>query len=192
MTDTVIQEVRDVLEHADQYKWSIQGLGMMRTTLDDGRRVQVWDMAYALDDSNIHDHPWGFESQIIVGELTNRIYEEDRNSQYSGSFPMNAVELITGDGTFVSEPRRTELRLLETNTYGPGTQYTMEADQIHTTSAITGTVTIIKKIPLPEPKTTATVFWRRDAEWQTAKPRPATKAERDAFIESALSLFPKG
>ncbi len=71
--------VRTILEHAADYPWRLQGVGLLALRLDDRRehRLHVWDPEGCDGDPPIHDHPYDFSSTVIVGELTNIRYVED-------------------------------------------------------------------------------------------------------------------
>ena len=71
--------VRTILEHAADYPWRMQGVGLLALRLDDRRehRLHVWDPDGCVGDPPIHDHPYDFTSTVIVGELTNTRYVED-------------------------------------------------------------------------------------------------------------------
>src|SRR5664279_5364889 len=71
--------VRNILEHAADYPWRIQSIGVLAVWLDDQRsyRLNVWDPEGAIGDPPVHDHPFDFTSTVIVGELVNTRYVED-------------------------------------------------------------------------------------------------------------------
>src|ERR1700722_1203939 len=71
--------VRNILEHATDYKWSMQDIGLLGLRLDEQReyRLHVWSPDRAIGPPVIHDHPYDFVSRIIVGELTNIRFVED-------------------------------------------------------------------------------------------------------------------
>jgi hypothetical protein len=71
--------VRNILEHAADYPWRVQNIGVLGLWLDDRReyRLNVWNPDGALDDPPVHDHPFDFTSTVIVGELVNTRYVED-------------------------------------------------------------------------------------------------------------------
>lgn len=66
-----------ILENADKFEWSVQGLGMFRLYLDETTRLHIWSKDFkVLDVSEIHNHPWDFTSDILLGQVSNTIYEE--------------------------------------------------------------------------------------------------------------------
>jgi hypothetical protein len=71
--------VRTILEHAEDYPWAMQEIGLLGLRLDDRReyRLHVWDPSSSVGEPPIHDHPYDFTSTVIAGEMTNTRYEED-------------------------------------------------------------------------------------------------------------------
>ena len=71
--------VRNILEHAVQYTWKIQQIGLLMLRLDEQREfaLHVWAPERCTGVPPIHDHPYDFVSRIIAGELTNARYVED-------------------------------------------------------------------------------------------------------------------
>ncbi len=68
-----------ILQHAEDFPWRMQDIGLMALRLDDRReyRLHVWDPSDSVGDPPIHDHPYDFTSKIIAGELTNIRHEEN-------------------------------------------------------------------------------------------------------------------
>ena len=71
--------VLTILQHAEDFPWRVQDIGLMSLRLDDRReyRLHVWDPSNCVEEPPIHDHPYDFTSTIIAGEMTNTRYEED-------------------------------------------------------------------------------------------------------------------
>ena len=71
--------VLTMLQHAEDFPWRMQEIGLMGLRLDDRRehRLHIWDPTYCVGEPPIHDHPYDFTSTIIAGELTNIRFEED-------------------------------------------------------------------------------------------------------------------
>jgi hypothetical protein len=71
--------VLTMLQHAEDFPWRMQDIGLMSLRLDDRReyRLHVWDPSSWDGEPPVHDHPYDFTSTIIVGEMTNTRYEED-------------------------------------------------------------------------------------------------------------------
>ena len=68
--------VRNILEHALEYPWRYQDIGLLALRLDEHREyaLHVWAPDRCLGTPPIHDHPFDFVSRIIVGELKNARY----------------------------------------------------------------------------------------------------------------------
>ena len=71
--------VLTILQHAEDFPWRVQDIGLMSLRLDDRReyRLHIWDPSDYVEEPPIHDHPYDFTSTIIAGEMTNTRYEED-------------------------------------------------------------------------------------------------------------------
>ena len=65
--------VLTMLQHAEDFPWRMQDIGLMGLRLDDRReyRLHVWDPSYCVGEPPVHDHPYDFTSTVIAGELTN-------------------------------------------------------------------------------------------------------------------------
>ena len=65
--------VRTILEHAADYPWRLQGIGLLALRLDGCRefRLHVWDPEACVGDPPVHDHPYDFTSTIVVGDMIN-------------------------------------------------------------------------------------------------------------------------
>ena len=61
--------VRTILEHAEDYPWVMQEIGLLGLRLDDTReyRLHVWDPSSSAGEPPIHDHPFDFTSTVIAG-----------------------------------------------------------------------------------------------------------------------------
>jgi hypothetical protein len=68
---------RAILEHAQDFTWTVQGMGFMRLHLAGHCWLHVWDSRLRVPGvSMIHDHlQWGLESTILSGSLVNRRYQ---------------------------------------------------------------------------------------------------------------------
>lgn len=182
-----------ILTHADCYKWSLQGFGMLRLHLDDDVRLHIWDDRYRVRDvSVIHDHAqWGLKSTIISGAMRNtRFAFSDRVAPSSvnltaphGLYRYATIKAGVGGG-IVSESKFCILTAGKTEKYKTGDSYSQEADEIHLSMPQSGTVTIMTKTP--NDTDTARVFWPHDMQWVSAEPRAATRDEVDAIVAGAL------
>ena len=174
--------VRTILEHAADYPWRLQGIGLLALRLDDRRvhRLHVWDPDACDGDPPIHDHPYDFTSTVIVGELTNTRYVEDpTGDEY-------CRERYTPDD---EHDRRTDtVHLVGTSiTLGAGDRYHQVASELHDSHQTPGTVTIIRCAWRERPE--LTVCLRPDAPWVSGVARPATPDETKRITAAALDLF---
>lgn len=70
--------VKTILTQATSYPWSIQGLGMLRLYLAKDLRLHVWtDQGRVENVSDMHTHPWHFDSEIVAGVMRNQRFVED-------------------------------------------------------------------------------------------------------------------
>ena len=176
--------VRMILEHAQDYAWRIQAIGLLGLRLDDHReyRLHVWDPSYSLEDPPVHDHPFDFTSRIIAGEMTNTRYTEDPSGiEYS------RVRYSTAD----EDARRTDtVRLSGTaTTFTEGGRYVQLAHELHGSWQLPGTVTIIRQTPRDVPVPELTVCHLHEARWVSGEARPATPEEVKIFTAKALEWF---
>lgn len=175
-----------ILQNANKFEWSLQGLGMLRLHMPDNFRLHIWDHSFAYPGASpIHDHlQWALKSTILSGRIINTRYAEcegEPNYQYA--------TIKAGYGCyFQTEPK--SIRLIEDmiEHLKPGEEYSQRPNEIHWTKAMPGTVTIMQKYPSKELES-ARVFWRIDEQWGSAEPRPALPEERDAMVASALKLW---
>lgn len=204
MTNTQLL-VRHLLHEFDRHQWSIQGFGMLRLYLSKEVRLHIWHSAFKVPNvSEIHDHPWDFESEVVCGELTNQLYvvlkdgpgnlmvEEDRTT--IGGYERNpcthhVTKIRCGPGGGVCESEGPpEPRLLLgycPHTYLAGESYAERAVQVHETKAVDGTVTIVRRTFKADTEH-ARVFFPLGTEWVSAEPRPALPGEVAEFAMAAL------
>jgi hypothetical protein len=171
--------VRTILEHAEDYPWVIQDIGLLGLRLDDRReyRLHVWGPSYRVGEPPVHDHPFDFTSTIIAGEMTNTRYDEHpsgaeyRRVRYS---PPN------------EDDRRTDtVRLVGTSTtLEAGGQYSQLAHELHDSRQLPGTVTIIRRAFNDVPE--LTVCSRNDGTWVSGRSRPAAPDEVKRITATAL------
>ena len=175
--------VRTILEHAEDYAFTMQDIGLLGLRLDDTReyRLHVWDASDGVGDPVIHDHPFDFTSTVIAGEMTNTRYEEDpagveyRRERY---VPPN------------EDARRADtVRLSGTaTTHTAGSSYLQLAHELHDSRQLPGTVTIIRRT-FEKDARELTVCGRGEAAWVSGESRRATPDEVKRITASALELF---
>jgi hypothetical protein len=177
---------RGILQRAESFDWTLQGLGMLRTYLSKEVRLHVWDDRYAVRGvSTMHTHPWDFESLVVAGVLINKRYRVGDHG-----LPYNAQELRCGPGGCLkSSPYLVYLNQAPgVEAYTDGELYTQRADEIHVTKPQRGTVTLIHR-RFHEDEDTARVYWPRGSRWVSAEPRPATPEEIQEITSHALSTW---
>lgn len=163
-----------ILEHCEDYEWSLQGLGMLRLYLAPEVRLHVWDSRYVVSGvSQMHTHPWHFHSTVLAGSVTNHRYEE---TGFAGSRVCRQRIRCGEGGGLVGEPEIIELTRVSEEHYKPGDCYHQLASEIHVSEPESGTVTIIRR-DFQDDSDHAHVFWPEGAEWVSAEPRRAAEEE---------------
>jgi hypothetical protein len=175
--------VRTILEHAEDYPWVMQEIGLLGLRLDDKReyRLHVWDPSSSVGEPPIHDHPFDFTSTVIAGEMTNTRYKEDplgveyRRVRYT---PPN------------EDDRRSDTVRLSgmATTLTAGGQYHQLAHELHDSRQLPGTVTIIRRT-FTRDVSELTVCNREEAGWISGQSRPAALADVKRITATALELF---
>ncbi len=189
---------KEILRHANAFKWTLQGMGFIRLHLAGECRLHVWDKRFRTPGvSMIHDHlQWALNSTVLSGELVNRKYQikPRRIKVWEGGpeqegAPYMMVTIKPGAGChFKTDPEEVFLApQLFPKRVTRGQAYYQKPDEIHETDAQDGTVTIIRKEPTPDDS--ARVFWPAGTEWGSAEPRRATADEVTAIVSHALSVW---
>lgn len=178
------QLVRAILQSPFDLKWSVQGLGLLRTYLSPEVRLHIWDSSLRVDNvSPLHTHPWHLASEIIAGKLKQHRYIENSSGESYSSATIkcgeNACTLSPTIKVGLEQP-------LET--YYPGEKYSQFKDEIHNSLAEDGTVTIVERTFF-EDRDTARVFWKGDGPFVSAEPRAATREEIERVTQKALKGF---
>jgi hypothetical protein len=174
--------VYQILAHAEAYPWVIQDIGLLGLRLDDRRehRLHLWDPSRSVGEPPVHDHPFDFVSEVIVGEMTNTRYVEDpAGTEYS------RVRYTPPD----EDRRRADtVRLSGTaTTYAAGEQYAQQAHELHDSRQLPGTVTVIRRTYTDASE--LTVCQRGDAGWVSGRSRPASAEEIKRIAAKALAWF---
>lgn len=184
LMDSRVAFVKFVLENADAFGWSLQGLGMLRLYITKEIRLHIWDSRYAVKDADrIHDHPWSFVSEIISGSLTNLIFTKTKDAAVTH----HEQQIRCGPGgCAVGATKDVALSLVSSERYVGGDSYYQSHDQIHDTEAWDGTVTLVKRTFDREDTEHALVYVPFGKQWGSAEPRPATSKEVSAIVGKAL------
>lgn len=185
VTKTLVQQI---LEEPMEHDWTIQGLGMLRMYLDEGRtlRLHVWSDAARYENvSELHTHPWDMLSQIVVGELRQHRFVPSLDDEVTHM----CQKILCGEGGGLCDaPRPVGLRAMLPEEYVSGDTYRQLWWEIHRSEPMDGTVTCVKREFTSDPDH-AYVFWPAGEEWVTAEPRPATEEEVLALTENALEKW---
>ncbi len=176
--------VRNLLEHAADYPWRIQDIGVLGLWLDETRsyRLHVWNPDGAVGEPPIHDHPFDFTSTVVVGELVNTRYVEDSNgAEYVRERYVPGRE----------DDRRVDtVRLLGTSeTLRAGTRYRQLAHELHDSRQIPGTVTVLQFEHVSDDLPEVSACRRPGTPWVTGQARTPTPDEVKRITATALALF---
>lgn len=172
--------VKNILEKATSYKWSLQGFGMLRLYLSKDVRMHVWHPDFAVKDvSTIHTHPWDFTSHIIAGSIKNVLYAEQPVGE---KFYRQTIRCGEGGCAL---PGAAEVLLHEraVEVLNAGQSYDENAEEIHESFPAPGTVTIIERRFKED---TEHAFVYHTGTWVSAEPRNATPEEVTAITQIAL------
>jgi hypothetical protein len=176
--------VRNILEHAREYPWKYQDIGLLSLRLDEHRQygLHVWAPDRSLSTPPIHDHPYDFVSRIIVGELTNARYVED---------PSGAKYLRERYAPPDEDSRTTDYVQLssEVETFREGDEYAQVADELHESHQLPGTVTVIQRAPFREGVELTVCRLDDKAAWVSGASRTPTSAEVTDITKQALTWF---
>lgn len=183
MSDTLSRPlVLTILRHAEDFPWRMQDIGLMSLRLDEQRqyRLHVWDPTGGEPDPPVHDHPYDFTSTVIVGEITNTRYEEDAAGDEYIRFRYTPG---------AEDSRRSDtVRLSGTGTtFTAGQHYGQLAPELHASSQLAGTVTMIR-CSWVEP-CDLTVCHRDGSSWRSGQARDATRDEIKLVAAKALEWF---
>lgn len=164
-------DIVDILDRPFKLQWRAHGIGFIKAYLDDAktRRINVYHKMFLTPNISLHhDHPWELRSTIYAGELTNVRYD------YVSPGDENTGELYTM-GTLCCHPfdgigqvvHDVVLRARGEEVYAPYSRYRQLPNEVHATTAIDGTVTVLERGP-PSADNTARIFWPEGTEWVDA------------------------
>lgn len=178
--------IKGVLEHARVYKWTIQGLGMLRTRFDDRYRLHVWSNEHRVKDvTAIHDHPWNLISHVVSGEIEDITYRIEPEGDPAWEYMEQEIGCGPG-GKMLGEPRSVYLYEHDRATFLAGQDYAHNMFEVHESRPSDGAVSLIETW---NDTGLAHVYYKPGAGWVSAEPRPATEAEVRAIVEKALILW---
>lgn len=173
-----------ILDRATDLEWSVQGLGMLRHYLTPEVRLHIWLHRFMVPNVTvIHSHPWDFRSYIVSGEVRQHRYTLGASGE-----PFTEQTIRCGAGACVmTQPKPVFLFAGSLEVYRPGHWYEQEADEIHFSSPVDGTVTLVERHFRADTEH-AQVFYQTPA-FVSAEPRPATPDEISIGVRAALDRW---
>ena len=179
-------DIINILTRPLEHEWSVQGLGFMRTYVPmgdayapDAQRLHIWHQSLAIHGATpLHTHPWNFCSEVHFGEVRQHraVIIRDEDSSINGMRYTQQKILCGEGGGIVDESKSVRLAAKPMEVYSAGQTYHQQADEIHYSYPANNTVTLITREFLVD-KDHAYVFVPMGAEFVSAHPRPATRAE---------------
>jgi len=179
--------VEFILRHALDYRWTVQGLGMLRLYINPSIRLHIWDNRIQVPDVTlIHTHPWDFTSQVIAGRLKDHIYEEIKSIE-DNSFPAMKQRIQCGVGAcLVGKPEYIHMKEKAIVHHSHGHLYRHFAEDIHYTEFQDGTVTVITR-KFKKDTEHAYVYMPNGEPFVSAEPIEATTEQVYGITQTALS-----
>lgn len=186
-------QIETILNNPLDYDgWTIQGLGMVRLDLDpphNTERLHIWTPDAVLNDGVVsaHDHPWRIkESRIVLGVMRNMRFKIDEEH----GVPSRIAKVVCGIGSHLEGP--VKLTGLANDgpqeVYTPGDTYSLSEYDLHESRPDPGTVTVMSRTSLDEPKEVS-IVWQGKGNWrQEGFTRHATSQEVVAAVSIALAL----
>jgi hypothetical protein len=175
-------DVRAVLERPEGRPWVMQDIGLLGLPLGEDRvhRLHLWDPGSCVVDAPIHDHPFDFTSRVIAGRITNTLHEESPDG-----VEMQRDRYMPAD----EDDREVDVVRLSgaSTTYVAGESYRQLAAQLHASTQITGTVTLLARTFRDVPR--LTVCRPAGTPWVSGRSRPATQDEVERITAAALGLM---
>lgn len=185
--------IRSLIVNTDYSKWSVQGLGMMRLYIgetDRSFRLHIWNDALRIPGvSPLHTHPWHFNSNVIVGHITDVLFKSVGFDEPYAEKYMKAGLKCGENAALLEEPELVYLKRFS-HMYTFGESYHRCNYEIHTSEAGNGTVTLVKReVPVGGNPDNAYVFWPKGDKFVSAEPRQATKEEWLQTTDLALEAL---
>jgi hypothetical protein len=159
--------VNRALTFPDEFKWTQQGLGMVRTKLTRALRLHIWHPSFLVEAaSKVHNHPWNFTSRILAGRLS------DITFTYQDLAPQMVVNVIEcGANAHVKDTFIGHIAVDQIRSYKKGDCYSMFKEEFHSTSiGITGCLSLIDRDLSSWENDDAEVLTYPNEEWVSAAP----------------------
>ena len=182
--------VKQVMENPFNYEWELQGFGMLRTYIDKDTRLQIWLKEFIVPNvTDVHTHPWDFESFIYQGQITNFEFKEHNYHEphFDSWYEYDRCLILTGEHAYVKEKEKVLLDGYGAYSFTKGDTYFHGKDIPHRINFVDGTITILTKLNIHE-DSLAYSYVPSGSEWVSAAPRPAEPEEIRNFIEAANRL----
>lgn len=186
--DTTKASIDFILMNAQQFHWTIQGLGMLRLNFTKTLRLHVWDREGSGNGATpMHTHPWDFTSHVIAGVVEQYRFREvdPADALPSSMYYRYRVQCGPGGGIVGGDPTVVHLHCLPLETYMPGHVYHHLAEEIHHSIPENGTVTLVER-RFRKDTEHADVFVPMGQEFVSAETRDATPDEISRITGNAL------
>lgn len=191
--------VEYLLRNASNFEWTVHGLGFLRLYVSNEQRVHVWNKSLMTPNvTQVHDHPWHFNSLIVRGYLRNHLFREtDKKEAFNLVPPFQSTRYIEHVkqqihcGEFGCEVTNGDLTMLadvSNSFYRRGDEYYQSKFEIHRTEAQDGTVTMISRTFEGSPDL-AHVYFEPHVGFISAEFRKATKEEIERVARHSLERW---
>lgn len=174
--------VRNTIDHALDFPWVMQEIGLLGLRLDERRcyRLHVWAPDRAGGPPVIHDHPFDFSSQVLFGEVVDTRYAEDpAGTEYLRERYVPGVE-----DDRAADPVRLTGR---SERHRAGEEYSLTAAELHDSRPLPGTVTVIRRTWVAPGR--LTVCRPYGTPWVEGASRPATADEITAVTAAVRAWY---
>lgn len=181
--------INSILTNPHIHKWSLQGFGMLRMYLSETERLHIWHSKFKTKDvTTIHGHPWDFTSNIIAGKIRNTIYSIVTEYDLRTTTFDEQTIICGPTGCDVGPKRPVFLRVKSRSAYIRGESYSQKTNEIHDTSYVDGTITVVKRTFLEDTEH-ARVYIPVGEKRVDAKPREAAREEIECMTKFALEGY---
>ena len=178
------QLVKFILQHALNFKWSVQGLGMLRLYINENIRLHIWDSRIQVPNVTlVHTHPWDLTSEVIAGRIRDVVFTDD---ECADEMIFKKQNIQCGEGAcLVGEPENVFLDIISDSVYEEGNQYSHHNTTPHYTSFEDGSVTLNTR-DFKEDTEHAYVYIPEGEEFVNAEPRGATQEQIYGITQTSL------